>query len=74
MRYFEGSKFFGSLVHKKNFWFAITSNQNTCFFKGGRITLLNLKELAEKSQTTIFFSKFGKSRSAYIFREMFSIG
>ena len=51
LRYFARSKFSCSLVHKKNFSLIlqVVFKFGTYFVKRGRIPLLNLNELGEKS-------------------------
>ena len=59
MRYFAGSKFSMTLVHKKNFsliW-QVVFKLGAVFCKRGRIPLLSLNELWEKSQATIILAK-----------------
>ena len=61
MRYFARSKFFGGLVHKKNVglvWQVVF--KLGYFVNGGRIPLLSLNELGEKSQATIIVGKICK--------------
>ena len=57
---FARSKFFGSLVRKKNFaWYEKQfSSLDTYFVKGGRIPPFYLNELEEKSEATIILGKF----------------
>ena len=52
-RYAVRSTFSGSLVHKKNFDKQFSSEHNY-FVKGGRIPLLRLNKLGDKSCTAIF--------------------
>ena len=60
MRYFARSKFSKSVVHKKHFsviW-QVVLKLDAYFVKSGRIPLLTLSELGEKSQVTIILSNF----------------
>ena len=60
MRYFARSKFSRSLVYKKNLsliWLVVFK-LGYPFCNRGRIPLLSLDELEEKSQATIIFGKF----------------
>ena len=60
MRYFARSKFSRSIVHKKYFsliW-QLVFKLRYYFVRRGRIPLLNLNELREKSRATIIVGKF----------------
>ena len=80
MRYFARSKFSRSLVHKKHFSLIWPVDDKDMYFaKRGRIPLLSLNELGEKSHATIILGKFCKQAImklslAYSFRKMFFIG
>ena len=59
-KYFVRSRFSRSLVQKKNFgliW-QVVFKLNTFFVKGGRIPLLSLIEVDEKSRATNFLGDF----------------
>ena len=58
MRYFAGSKYSRSLVHKKMFGLMWQVVFNKYFVKRGRITLSSFNELSHKSSATIIFGKF----------------
>ena len=66
MRYFARNKFSRSLAHKRNFgliWHVVFK-LGYLFVKGGRLPLLSLNELGEKSQSAITLGKFStKSQS-----------
>ena len=69
MRYFARSKFFGSLVHNKNFgliWQVVLKLRY--LFCQGRLPLLSLNELGKKSQTTIILGKFVNKPSSNFYR------
>ena len=58
--YFARSKFSRSIVHKKDIiltW-QLVFKLGYLFYKGGRIPLISLNELGEKSQATIILGKF----------------
>ena len=59
MRYFARSKVSRSLVHKKHFSLIWPVDDKDMYFaKRGRIPLLSLNELGEKSHPTIILGKF----------------
>ena len=61
MKYFARSKFSRSLVYKRNFsliWLVVFKLGYVFFVNRGRILLLSLSELGEKSQATVILSKF----------------
>ena len=67
MRYFAKNKVSMSLVHKKSFSFIwqVVFKLGTYFVIRGRILLLSLNELEEKSRVTITLGKFVNKPKLY---------